>query len=99
MVMGCRGNLVVITTGVPQIAADLVQCICVEPDQSISARIPFCGNEQPLTDLMASGSQIYSLRPVAAIPWMNARCRKKNNRIIGSVPSTAMAISWSHEVP
>jgi hypothetical protein len=41
----------------------------------------------------------YSLRPVAAIPWMNARCRKKNNRIIGSVPSTAMAISWSHEVP
>ena len=35
----------------------------------------------------------HSFRPVTAMPWMNARCRKKNRTIIGSVPSTAMAIS------
>ena len=33
--------------------------------------------------------------PVEAMPWMNARCSKKNSRIIGIVPSTATAINWS----
>ncbi len=35
----------------------------------------------------------YSFNPVIAMPWMNDRWRKKNSRIMGSVPMAATAIS------
>ena len=39
------------------------------------------------------GHAAHSFKPVTAIPWMKARCSTKNRTIIGSVPSTAIAIN------
>ena len=52
-----------------------------------------------MTTASIESAMFTSFSPVAAMPWMKARCRKKNSRIIGSVPSTAIAISWSQDVP